>query len=209
MSRNALGARVVLADARLDRFYSNLPTLDLLDARASATAWGSATEHRRFSDHVPVTLVFEPPRSAPTRPAAIPTWVARDPRILARVKAELEFLEGDSAHERLQSFLSIAAACHAVFRHELSSRIATTDAERLHWTAIAFRAGRASDRRGVRRALTAYSGLAPFVRADSFFVLDFAGLGEHLAACHRRRIAQGQAEHDEELGTKNALRGDA
>ena len=42
VSRNELGARVVLADGRLDRFFSNLPTLDLLDARASATAWGCA-----------------------------------------------------------------------------------------------------------------------------------------------------------------------
>eukprot|EP00972_Heterocapsa_arctica_P019663 2901733-Heterocapsa_arctica.AAC.1 len=48
-----LGPRLV-GCSRIDRIYSNLPTLELLDRKASAATMSSFDDLRWPSDHVPV-----------------------------------------------------------------------------------------------------------------------------------------------------------
>lgn len=196
---NEHGMRVATGDVGLDRIYTKLEPLDVLDAVATASAWRRTTEVRACSDHIPLSVTFRAPRTVSTRSAATPVWIARDERFFSMVRSNLYQVQGANAHEQLHTLVDVAAACHGSFLRSLANRTAETYEKVLHLVALAYRVERASDGNGVRNAVRAYPALASFVCESSGSIFDFAGFSALLASCHRRRIDREQAQHDEEL----------
>eukprot|EP00972_Heterocapsa_arctica_P075408 11123715-Heterocapsa_arctica.AAC.2 len=139
---NDLGPRII-GCSRIDRIYSNLPTLELLDRKASAVTMSSFDNLRWPSDHVPVIATLAAVRDAPPRRLQLPRWIAKHddfPMILNSVLDEVGVMLIAEPFERLE----VITACY----HEAASRLkmrnqeATTDGEVLHLLVAAARCWR-------------------------------------------------------------------
>ena len=77
------GDGVAAAVSRLDRVYSNLVPMDILDFRPTAIATHNIVSRGRLSDHSPVSVKFaglrDPRHEVSSSYGHVPPWVCKDP----------------------------------------------------------------------------------------------------------------------------------
>jgi hypothetical protein len=155
------GAISVLS--RIDRFYSNWYTCELLDRKPQTSTVGLVTDLATPSDHVPILVSFSPPSDGPPEFPNIPSWVAKHsefPGAVGRMWACVEHLEMNSM-DRLGMAKSILHSAAVVTKRLAAATGAHSTAEKLHWALLAYRGARQgyTGVKLLRRAAAAYAPL--------------------------------------------------
>ena len=87
------GTKIPVQLARIDRSFTNLNTIDVLDMNITAGVIGKATVYSPLSDHIPHYISISAPSLTPMASSKIPQWIAAHPlfqSILARYTKELD-----------------------------------------------------------------------------------------------------------------------
>jgi len=137
----------VVGCSRIDRVYTNLPPLELLDRRATAATVRAYDDLKWPSDHLPVIAMLSPaPTSAPRRPL-LPRWVVRHPEYKLMLAATLVEVGAFAAGDPFERLEEITACFHEAARRLKARRAeASTDGEVLHLLIAAARCWRVGAR---------------------------------------------------------------
>ena len=125
--------------SRLDRCFSNIPTMALHDTNVSCSTLWPAIEMRNGSDHCPISLRICPRR--PPEGFRMARWISSHPAFGKTVTADL--MDTNFPADPIQArdvLKDILRGAYHTTRHLLSAAIATELSEKLHWTTCALRA---------------------------------------------------------------------
>lgn len=131
--------------ARLDRWYTSLPSKELLDRRPLAHTSGNLLKTAPLSDHVPVCCSLSLPRLTAPQRDSVPRWVALHPSFSQHLTELLDQFLGDglAPHRALVIVKECMYAASSRVRSHLVVEKAVTAAENLYLTNKAYRLARA------------------------------------------------------------------
>ena len=131
--------------ARLDRWYTSLPPMELLDRRPLVHTSGNLLKTAPLSDHVPICCSLHRPSLAPPGRATVPRWVALHPLFSTSLKQLLDEFSVERAPPELALKMvkecMHAAACRV--KAALLTTRATTPTENLYLAKKSYRLARA------------------------------------------------------------------
>ena len=175
--------------ARLDRFYTNMCELDLLDSMPFARTIHNLYQKQRLSDHSAVSLAFNPAlhnlqAMHGTPYCSIAPWVAQNglflPHFTELYMQYKRYFTSDAYHN-LTIIKDIMHGAATLTKDELAiQQCAATVQERRHWTTKCMRALRTGNWFAVLAAVKAYPALENAVDIDSYHVKDHVWMQAHL-----------------------------
>ena len=149
--------------SRLDRFYSNMPSWEILDCHMHAATMVSATNKYFPSDHVPVAMFVRAIQAPTAGSPKIAKWITNmnEFSVFVSEAARSAFIDSDvmSKVAQMKALFHLAAAkCKRLSIH----RGAQSGSEKLHWCLVAARAARDNNSRRVGDAVLAFRDLEAF-----------------------------------------------
>jgi hypothetical protein len=156
--------------SKIDRWFTSLTGLDLLDRSAISATTAMVTDMRFPSDHVPVLLRLEATGRLPPRTPSIPRWVTDHPGFPGCVNdVLLEHGHGPaSPAAALDHFKDVLMIAVGRMKHASVDFAEQSLAAQLYWASLLLRSARSGPVLRGSRVLRACPALCEFVGDDNY-----------------------------------------
>ena len=168
--------------ARLDRWYSNMPEVDLADANPRAAVLHNLFKSRELSDHAPVSVIFEAPSVTPPPGQFVPEWVIHDDEFKVAVEQIMQEMPmADTVFEELEYMKEAMYIAAELVKEKVQERRRPQCAEEhIYWALLLWRGDRAGLPALVEKAVRADPSLEPAVDPEGRRVADRRWLRAHI-----------------------------
>ena len=173
---------ILKSGSRIDRWYCNLPEVDLMDCQPRATTMHNLFNKSKLSDHAAVSVVLHPPSRRAPMANFIPNWVVNHEQFVGFVQEVVADSPIDSCPFMRLQILKEAIYCSSdlVKQFVQDNDIPKSTEEELYWAVLLWRGDRAGLAHLVHKATKADPQLKEVVDTSSHKVTDLKWLQEHI-----------------------------
>ena len=168
--------------SRLDRMYTNIQPIDLMDSMPKICTVHDVFKQNRLSDHSAVSAVLSPPSLTPPNFTTIPTWIIKHSEFQPLTNVNLHIAGATTnPYENLDRLKqAMFGAMEDIKLLCQQQRVPSSVSEKLYWTTLLWRAVRSGNAATAVKAATAYPYLNNFYSTENYLITNTNGLSYHI-----------------------------